>query len=54
MEDELNSRELVRAVAREEEVVTGIQMFTQQVHDCVNNDFDDIGLFDQLSSLKGS
>lgn len=52
MEDELNARELVRAVAGEEEVVTGIQMFTQHIHDCVNNYFDDTGLFDQLSSLK--
>lgn len=54
MEDKLDAGELVRAVAREEEVVTGIQMFTQQLHDGVNNDFDDIGLFNQLSSLKRS
>lgn len=52
MEDALNAREFVRAVAGEEEVVTDIQMFTQQLHDRVNNYFDDTGLFDQLSSLK--
>lgn len=54
MEDELNARELVRAVAGEEEAITSIQMFTQQLHDCVNNYFDYIGLFDQLCSLKRS
>lgn len=52
MEDALNAREFVRAVAGEEEVATDIQMFTQQLHDRVNNYFDDTGLFDQLSSLK--
>lgn len=54
MEDELNARELLGAVAREVEAVTGIQMFTQQLHDCVNNYFDNIGPFDQLSRLKRS
>lgn len=52
MKDQPDTRELVRAVAGEEEVVTGIQMFTEQFHDCVNNYFDDVGLLDQLSSLK--
>lgn len=54
MDDELNASKFVRAVAGEEEVVTGIQMLTQQLHDGVNDYFDDTCLFDQLSGLKRS
>lgn len=52
MEDDLDAWELVWIVTKEEEAIVGIQMFTQQFHDCINYHFNDIALFDQLSGLE--
>lgn len=52
MENDLDARELVRVVAEEEEAIVIIQMFMQQRHDCINNHFDDISFFNQLSGLE--
>lgn len=52
MEDDLDAWELFGVVAKEEEAIVVIQMFTQQFHDCANYDFNDIALFDELSGLE--
>lgn len=52
MEDDLDAWELVWVVAKEEEAIADIQMFTKQFHDCINDHLNDIGLFDQLSGLE--
>lgn len=52
MEDDLDSWELVRVVAKEEEAIVVIQMFTQQFHDRADYNFNDIALFDELSGLE--
>lgn len=52
MEDDLDACKLVRVVAKEEEAIVVIQMFTQQIHDCTNYHFNDIALFNQLSGLE--
>ncbi len=52
MEDDLDTCELVWIVAKEEEAIVGIQMVTQQFHDCINYHFNDIALLDQLSGLQ--
>lgn len=52
MENKLDAWELVWVVAEEEEAIVCIQMLAQQLHDCVNNHFNDIGLFDELSGLN--
>lgn len=52
VEDDLDACEFVWVVAKEEEAIVDIQMFTQQFHNCINYHFNDIGLFDQLSGLE--
>lgn len=52
VEDDLNACKLVWVVAQEEEAIVIIQMFTQQIHHCINYYLNDIALFDQLSGLQ--
>lgn len=51
VEDDLNACELVWVVTQEEKAIVIIQMFTQQIHDCIDYHLNDIALFDQLSGL---
>lgn len=52
MEDYLDPRQLVWVVTEEEEATVYILVVTQHFHDRFDNHFNNIGLFNQLSSLK--
>lgn len=52
MEDDLDAWELVGVVAKEEEAIVVIQMFTKQFHDSSDYHFNDIAFFDELSGLE--
>lgn len=52
MEDNLDPGKLVWVVSQEEKAIGLIQMFPQQFQDRINDHFDDIALFNQLSGLN--
>lgn len=52
MEDDLDARQLVRVVTEEEEAIVSIHMVMQHLHNCFNNNLNNIGFLNQLSGLK--
>lgn len=52
VEDYLDPRQLFWVVTEEEEAIVYILVVAQHFHDCFHNDFNNIGLLDQLSSLS--
>lgn len=51
MEYHLDPEELVRIITLKMKAIVAVQMFPQQLHDCVDNHSDYIALFNQLSGL---